>query len=51
MKADLAKALTYHVVAGKMDSATIEREIKAHGGSYTMKTIEGADRAHGREQT
>jgi uncharacterized surface protein with fasciclin (FAS1) repeats len=42
MRADLSKVLTYHVVAGKMDSAAIEKEIKAGGGSYTMKTVEGS---------
>jgi uncharacterized surface protein with fasciclin (FAS1) repeats len=41
MKADLAKILTYHVVAGKIDAAEIEKNIKADGGSYTMKTVEG----------
>jgi uncharacterized surface protein with fasciclin (FAS1) repeats len=41
MKADLAKILTYHVVAGKLDSAEIEKAVKAGGGSYTVKTVEG----------
>jgi uncharacterized surface protein with fasciclin (FAS1) repeats len=41
MKADLAKVLTYHVVAGKFDSAAIAKEIKMGNGSYTMKTVEG----------
>jgi uncharacterized surface protein with fasciclin (FAS1) repeats len=41
MKADLAKVLTYHVVAGKMDAAELEKGIKAGGGSYNMKTVEG----------
>jgi uncharacterized surface protein with fasciclin (FAS1) repeats len=41
MKADLAKILTYHVVAGKLDSAEIEKAVKANGGSYTVKTVEG----------
>jgi uncharacterized surface protein with fasciclin (FAS1) repeats len=41
MKADLAKILTYHVVAGKMDAAEIAKGIKAGGGSYNMKTVEG----------
>jgi uncharacterized surface protein with fasciclin (FAS1) repeats len=40
-KADLKKILTYHVVAGKLDSAEIEKMIKANGGSYTFKTVEG----------
>jgi uncharacterized surface protein with fasciclin (FAS1) repeats len=41
MKADLAKILTYHVVAGKIDAAEIEKNIKAGGGSFNMKTVEG----------
>ena len=41
MKADLTKILTYHVVAGKVDAAELEKMIKAGGGSYTMKTVEG----------
>jgi uncharacterized surface protein with fasciclin (FAS1) repeats len=41
MKTDLTKILTYHVVAGKLDAADLMKEIKAGGGSYTMKTVEG----------
>ncbi len=41
MKPDLAKVLTYHVVAGKMDAAEIEKGIKANGGSLNLKTVEG----------
>ena len=41
MKADLTKILTYHVVAGKIDAAEIVKGIKAGGGSYNMKTVEG----------
>ena len=41
MKATLAKILTYHVVAGKVDAAEIVKGIKAGGGSYNMKTVEG----------
>ena len=41
MKADLKKVLTYHVVAGKVDAADLAKEIKAGGGSYNMKTVEG----------
>lgn len=29
------------MVAGKLDAAEIEKDIKAGGGSYTMKTVEG----------
>ena len=41
MKATLTKILTYHVVAGKIDAAEIVKGIKAGGGSYNMKTVEG----------
>jgi uncharacterized surface protein with fasciclin (FAS1) repeats len=41
MKATLTKILTYHVVAGKLSAADLEKDIKAGGGSYTMKTVEG----------
>jgi uncharacterized surface protein with fasciclin (FAS1) repeats len=41
VKADLTKILTYHVVAGKLDAAELGKDIKAGGGSYTMKTVEG----------
>ena len=41
MKADLTKILTYHVVPGKIDAAEIMKGIKAGGGSYNMKTVEG----------
>ena len=41
MKADLTKILTYHVVSGKIDAAELMKDIKAGGGSYAMKTVEG----------
>ncbi len=41
MKADLKKVLTYHVVAGKVDAAELAKDIKAGGGTYNMKTVEG----------
>ncbi len=41
MKDTLTKILTYHVVPGKIDSAEIVKGIKAGGGSYNMKTVEG----------
>jgi uncharacterized surface protein with fasciclin (FAS1) repeats len=37
----LKKVLTYHVVAGKMDSKAIAEAIKAGGGKATLKTVEG----------
>ena len=40
-KAMLTKILTYHVIAGKLDSAAIAAKIKAGGGSATLKTVEG----------
>ena len=42
-KATLTKVLTYHVVAGKMDSAAIAAKIKAGGGKATLKTVQGED--------
>jgi uncharacterized surface protein with fasciclin (FAS1) repeats len=41
--ATLKKILTYHVVAGKMDSKAIAEAIKAGGGKATLKTVEGED--------
>ena len=40
-KATLTKILTYHVVAGKMDSTAIAAAIKAGGGKATLKTVQG----------
>ena len=40
-KATLTKILTYHVVAGKMDSEAIAAAIKAGNGKATFKTVEG----------
>ena len=40
-KATLTKVLTYHVVAGKLDSAAIAAKIKAGGGTATLKTVNG----------
>ncbi len=37
----LKKILTYHVVAGKMDSKTIAKAIKKGHGTATFKTVEG----------
>ena len=41
MKPTLTKVLTYHVVAGKMDSAAIAKAIKDGGGMASLKTVEG----------
>lgn len=40
-KATLTKILTYHVVAGKMDSEAIAAAIKEGNGKATFKTVEG----------
>ena len=41
MKADLAKVLTYHVVAGKLTAADISAEIKAGNGKAELTTVQG----------
>ncbi|WP_460831783.1 fasciclin domain-containing protein [Lysobacter humi (ex Lee et al. 2017)] len=41
-KADLTSVLTYHVVAGKLDSAALREQVTAGGGSATLKTVQGA---------
>ena len=40
-KAQLDKVLTYHVVAGRFDAPTLERQIKTGAGKATLKTVEG----------
>jgi uncharacterized surface protein with fasciclin (FAS1) repeats len=40
-KATLAKILTYHVVAGKMDSEEIAKAIKAESGKAELSTVSG----------
>lgn len=42
MKADLTKVLTYHVVAGNLDSAALAAQIQAGGGKAMLKTVQGA---------
>jgi len=42
-KATLTKVLTYHVIAGKYDSAAIAALIKTGGGKATLKTVQGED--------
>ena len=37
----LTKVLTYHVVAGKMDSKSLMKAIKKGGGSAMLKTVSG----------
>ena len=40
-KATLTKILTYHVVAGRLDSKMIAAMIKSGGGKATLKTVQG----------
>ena len=40
-KADLTRILTYHVVAGRVDAATLTRQIQEGGGSARLTTVEG----------
>jgi uncharacterized surface protein with fasciclin (FAS1) repeats len=41
MKASLAGVLTYHVVAGNVDAASLLKKIKAGGGTATLATVQG----------
>lgn len=53
-KAMLDKILTYHVVAGQLDSKTLDREIKEGGGKTMLKTVEGGTltvSGHGKDLT
>jgi uncharacterized surface protein with fasciclin (FAS1) repeats len=40
-KAQLTQVLTYHVVAGKVDSKALAKMIKAGNGTATLKTVAG----------
>ena len=40
-KPELTKVLTYHVVAGKLDSKALDRDIKRGDGKAVLKTVEG----------
>ena len=40
-KATLTKVLTYHVVSGRMDAASLTRAIAAGGGRATLTTVSG----------
>lgn len=42
-KATLAKVLTYHVVAGSFNAATVVKAIQDGGGSVTLKTVSGGN--------
>lgn len=40
-KATLDKILTYHVIAGKLDTAALDSDIMAGGGKASLKTVQG----------
>jgi uncharacterized surface protein with fasciclin (FAS1) repeats len=40
-KATLTKILTYHVIAGKLDYAALQAQIKAGNGAAQLKTVQG----------
>jgi uncharacterized surface protein with fasciclin (FAS1) repeats len=40
-KDTLTKILTYHVVAGRMSTADVQKQIKAGHGRATLKTVQG----------
>jgi uncharacterized surface protein with fasciclin (FAS1) repeats len=40
-KTTLDKILTYHVVAGRLDSAVLDQDIKKGGGKAELNTVEG----------
>ncbi len=42
-KDKLTAVLTYHVIAGRIDSNTLMEWIKKNGGSYTAKTVQGGE--------
>jgi len=42
-KATLTAILTYHVIAGKVDSKTLIDLINKNGGTYTAKTVQGGE--------
>lgn len=42
-KATLTKVLTYHVVPGTYSTKKLMHEIKGHGGTLKLKTVEGDD--------
>jgi uncharacterized surface protein with fasciclin (FAS1) repeats len=43
MKADLTEVLTYHVVSGNLDAATLTQQVQAGGGSARLKTVQGEE--------
>jgi uncharacterized surface protein with fasciclin (FAS1) repeats len=42
-KQQLSSVLTYHVVAGALDSKALMEKVKAGGGKATLKTVQGED--------
>ena len=43
MKDKLTSILTYHVIAGKIDSKSLMKMIMDNKGSYTAKTVQGSE--------
>jgi uncharacterized surface protein with fasciclin (FAS1) repeats len=46
-KDTLTKILTYHVVPGVYSTGKLMHEIKSHGGSFKLKTVEGDELTFG----
>jgi uncharacterized surface protein with fasciclin (FAS1) repeats len=42
-KATLTAVLTYHMIAGRIDAATLMQWIKKNKGTYTAKTVQGGE--------
>jgi len=42
-RSTLTSILTYHVIAGKIDAATLMDWIEKNGGTYTAKTVQGGE--------
>jgi uncharacterized surface protein with fasciclin (FAS1) repeats len=42
-KGTLTGVLTYHVVAGRLDTKTLDQQIRAGGGKAVLKTVQGGD--------
>lgn len=40
-KSTLTRILTYHVIAGRLDAKELAKQIKAGGGTATLKTVAG----------
>ena len=42
-KGTLTGVLTYHVVAGRLDTKSLDQQIRAGGGKAVLKTVQGGD--------